>query len=73
MIIRPVSDLHMEFDHPDRFFLPVIACEKDMILVLAGDITAEHRVWKDNPALDTYTPWIKDVCARCGVILPQPR
>lgn len=64
MIIRPVSDLHMEFDHPGRFFLPVIAGEKDMTLVLAGDITAEHGSWKDNPENDTYTPWIKDVCAR---------
>ena len=69
MIIRPMSDLHLEFDHPDRFHLPRIDGEKDMVLILAGDITAKHDYWKDNPALDTYSPWIKDVCARHKAVI----
>ena len=44
MDIRVVSDLHMEFDIEgplDEFELPVIDGESEMVLVLAGDITAE--------------------------------
>lgn len=64
MIIRPMSDIHLEFDGTSPWYMPVIEGEKDMTLILAGDITAKHNYWKNNPERDTYTPWIKDVCAR---------
>lgn len=64
MIIRPMSDIHLEFDGLAPWYMPKIEGESEMVLVLAGDITANHNRWKDNPAQDRYSPWIKDVCAR---------
>lgn len=64
MIIRPMSDIHLEFDGQAPWYMPKIEGEENMTLILAGDVTAKHNSWKDNPARDTYTPWIKDVCAR---------
>jgi UDP-2,3-diacylglucosamine pyrophosphatase LpxH len=69
MIIRPMSDIHLEFDGMAPWYMPRIAGEKDMVLILAGDITANHNQWKNNPARDTYTPWIKDVCARHKAVI----
>jgi len=69
MIIRPMSDLHLEFDGMYPWVMPRIEGEKDMVLVLAGDITANHNQWKDNPSLDVFSPWIKDVCARHKAVI----
>lgn len=49
MNIRLVSDLHNEFSDHD-FDLPILVGEQDMVLVLAGDITAEMRD-------DVYAPF----------------
>ena len=69
MIIRPMSDLHLECDGMEPWYMPRIEGEKDMVLVLAGDITANHNQWKDKPSLDRYSPWIKDVCARHKAVI----
>ncbi len=69
MIIRPQSDLHLECDGMEPWYMPRIEGEKDMVLVLAGDITANHNQWKDKPSLDVYSPWIKDVCARHKAVI----
>ena len=72
MIIRPMSDIHLEFDGLAPWFMPVIEGESEMVLILAGDITAKHNTWKDNPGRDTYTPWVKDVCARHKAVIYVP-
>ena len=72
MIIRPVSDLHIEFDGLAPWHMPVIEGESEMVLILAGDITANHNRWKDNPARDLYSPWIKDVCGRHKAVIYVP-
>lgn len=41
MIIVPMSDLHLEFSN---FVIPPIPNEKEVILVLAGDICLSHNV-----------------------------
>lgn len=64
MIIRPMSDIHLEFDGHDPWRMPRVEGESEMTLILAGDITAQHGKWKDSPAHDVYSPWIQDVCAR---------
>ena len=67
MKIRCYSDIHLEFDieGDDDFVLPVIEGESDMVLVLAGDITAEmdgdnlaDRLWS------MHTTIVKDWAAR---------
>lgn len=63
MFIRPMSDLHLEFDDSKLWVLPHVDGEQNMVLILAGDITANHSQWKDTPD-DVYSQWIKDVCAR---------
>lgn len=72
MIIRPMSDIHLEFDGLAPWRMPMLQGEYEMVLILAGDITANHNRWKDTPAKDLYSPWIKDVCARHKAVIYVP-
>lgn len=72
MNIRLVSDLHLEFDvlgSWEDFRLPRLEGEKDMVLVLAGDITAEM----DNDSVGFYwsrhTNWMKALAARHKAVI----
>jgi predicted phosphodiesterase len=63
MLIRVVSDLHLEFiplrkrEEVQEQIVPYLADEKDMVLVLAGD-TGSADIRED------ITPWIKDLSQR---------
>lgn len=72
MKIRPMSDIHLEFDGHAPWYMPKIEDEENTVLILAGDITANHGRWKDKPSQDRYSPWIKDVCTRHKAVVYVP-
>ena len=60
MIIRPMSDLHLEFDQANHYSLftpPVLPGEKESVLVLAGDIGVAA-------ASETFVPFLREVSRR---------
>lgn len=67
MIIRPVSDLHIEFwnkNHIDdtlNLVLPKLETDKDTVLVLAGDIGIAHKKETWLGALNTLSYRFKNI------------
>ena len=64
MILRPMSDIHLEFDGQLPWRMPNLEGEEDMVLLLAGDVTANFHIWMDRPSKDKFTPWMREVCER---------
>lgn len=63
MKFRLLSDLHLEFEGPiSHWQIPRLDTDKDTVLLLAGDITAGHNQWRNNPQWDYFTPWILNAC-----------
>lgn len=57
MKIRVLSDLHWEFGYLIKDSVPVIEDEKEMVLVLAGDISKANLPY-------SYVTMIEDLCTR---------
>ena len=45
MIIRPISDIHLEFG---AFELPVMENEADQVLCILGDLNPSKCLWELN-------------------------
>lgn len=70
MKFRLFSDLHLEFDSPVKHWtIPRLEGDKDTVLLLAGDITANHNQWKKNPQWDYFTPWIRNACKQFKAVI----
>lgn len=68
MLIRLLSDIHLEFDlegSDEDFVIPRIPGEDEMVLVLAGDITANMDVVCHAPHWwSVHTNWVKSAAIR---------
>lgn len=61
MIIRLMSDLHLEFDSENPFLPTTLAEDSDSILILAGDITLAGRMEYSNYFFEAITSQFKNI------------